>query len=665
MWFYNGIPYMCEPEDIIRRLRDYALLNDRDILREIKVTTNAIMFTCPWHKNGKERKPSCGLIIRQKDKDSMPIGTVHCFGGDTEVFTDRGLIPIKELYNSNKPINIVNGNGEWESVKFSNYGKQKLFKLTISFGGNKYGKVTKDIYCTDEHRWFKLYGRGRNVEVLTKDLLPGDILPTVLTKCKLEKFDVDGLRHGFIYGDGFKNHCEKDCNIGKAVFYTDAKRKVEKYFENVKPYTHPSGKELTAALYKSKFDLTIPPDFSFSDEYILGFLIGYFAADGSFGAGKCAVSSANLEHLTHIRNLCTHLGFMCKEIKSRYRCGFGKFSYIHSFRVHRCSLPDCFDITERFKEKSSNMNYTRWRVVSVEETDLVEDVYCCQTSTGSFLLADNILTGNCFSCGTVATLEEFISNCLGVYDGGKYGAKWLASNFLSIDLGSRPKLDLSNTLSRSSNNTYIPQIEYVSEEELDRYRYIHPYMYHRKLTDDIIEKFDVGYQKDFILDPKNPKCYPIECITFPVKDINGNTLFVARRAIQTKLFHYPDSAIKPIYGLYELQKYAPKDLKEIWICESILNCLSAWRSGHYAVALNGTGSYSQIQDLKKLNYRKFVLALDPDEAGINGCRKIYEALKNEKLITRVLIPKNHDLNDLTDEEINNLQEFYMNEKLTI
>lgn len=348
MWFYNGIPYMCEPEDIIRRLRDYALLNDRDILREIKVTTNAIMFTCPWHKNGRERKPSCGLIIRQKDKDSMPIGTVHCF-----------------------------------------------------------------------------------------------------------------------------------------------------------------------------------------------------------------------------------------------------------------------------------------------------------------------------SCGTVATLEEFISNCLGVYDGGKYGAKWLASNFLSIDLGSRPKLDLSNTLSRSSNNTYIPQIEYVSEEELDRYRYIHPYMYHRKLTNDIIEKFDVGYQKDFILDPKNPKCYPIECITFPVKDINGNTLFVARRAIQTKLFHYPDSAIKPIYGLYELQKYAPKDLKEIWICESILNCLSAWRSGHYAVALNGTGSYSQIQDLKKLNYRKFVLALDPDEAGINGCRKIYEALKNEKLITRVLIPKNHDLNDLTDEEINNLQEFYMNEKLTI
>lgn len=36
-------------------------------------------------------------------------------------------------------------------------------------------------------------------------------------------------------------------------------------------------------------------------------------------------------------------------------------------------------------------------------------------------------------------------------------------------------------------------------KELDRYRYIHPYMYKRGMTDDLIEKFDVGYDPAFKL----------------------------------------------------------------------------------------------------------------------------------------------------------------------
>lgn len=32
---------------------------------------------------------------------------------------------------------------------------------------------------------------------------------------------------------------------------------------------------------------------------------------------------------------------------------------------------------------------------------------------------------------------------------------------------------------------------YIREQELDKYRYIHPYMYERELTDKIIERFDI------------------------------------------------------------------------------------------------------------------------------------------------------------------------------
>lgn len=349
MWVYNSVPYMCEPMDIIQKIRKECLLNGRDILREAKLTTNAIMFTCPWHKNGAEQKPSCGLIIQQKSKDSIPVGTVHCF-----------------------------------------------------------------------------------------------------------------------------------------------------------------------------------------------------------------------------------------------------------------------------------------------------------------------------TCSTIASLEEFISNCFGIFDGGVYGSKWLSSRFLQIDLGSREKLNLSAALSRGrlNNTNDIESSSYITEEELDTYRYIHPYMYQRKLTDDIIDKFDIGYDKSFILDEKNPRCYPIECITFPVRDINGNCLFVARRAIYSKLFHYPDSVSKPLYGLYELNKYAPADLNEVYICESILDSTTIWGYGKYAIALNGTGSATQLRDLQKLKYRRIILALDADEAGVKGCKKIYNALKDTKILIRIKIPNGKkDMNDLTKEEFDNLPQFFMNDNV--
>jgi hypothetical protein len=43
-------------------------------------------------------------------------------------------------------------------------------------------------------------------------------------------------------------------------------------------------------------------------------------------------------------------------------------------------------------------NYTKpidWTVVSVEETDREEEVYCVVSPTGAFTLEDNIFTGNC------------------------------------------------------------------------------------------------------------------------------------------------------------------------------------------------------------------------------------------------------------------------------
>ena len=247
---------------------------------------------------------------------------------------------------------------------------------------------------------------------------------------------------------------------------------------------------------------------------------------------------------------------------------------------------------------------------------------------------------HCFGCGWQGNLPEMISNCFGKDDFGLFGSKWLVKNFISAAIESRQALDLSFSRSKT-----IKHKKYVEEAELDSYRYTHPYMYKRKLTDEIIELFDIGYDKE------------TECITFPVKDENGNCLFVARRSVKTKFFNYPSGAEKPVYGLYELSKIRPYP-DEIIICESMIDCLYFWTIGKYAVALNGLGNDLQFKQLRKMPCRKFILCTDSDEAGMKARKRIRANLKN-KIITEYILPKGRkDANDCTVDELKSLQEVF-------
>ena len=259
-------------------------------------------------------------------------------------------------------------------------------------------------------------------------------------------------------------------------------------------------------------------------------------------------------------------------------------------------------------------------------------------------------TVHCFTCGYTASLEQMISHCFGKDDEGAFGREWLIKNFLTISIENRKDiiLDLQRDNNKIANN-------YITEEELDSYRYYHPYMYKRKLTDEIIEKFDVGFDKHFELKDKFGKVKSVlRCLTFPVRDINGNTLFIARRSVDIKFFHYPEGVNKPIYGLYEL----PKDAKEVIVCEGILDALTCYVYGKPAVALLGLGTEYQYDQLRKLGCRKIITALDPDEAGQKATARLKKALQGNKLVTSYMIPEGKDVNDLTKKEFENLQELF-------
>lgn len=262
-------------------------------------------------------------------------------------------------------------------------------------------------------------------------------------------------------------------------------------------------------------------------------------------------------------------------------------------------------------------------------------------------------TWNCFSCGERGTFELFVAKCFG-YDEPAWGQKWLIDNFVTGETYERP--DIPTIVRPNILNRIKAKINYVSEEELASYRFYHPYMWQRKLTPEIVEKYDVGYQKDFVVfeDPETGYKQTDEVLTFPCRDINGKCLFVSRRSIRGKSFYLPQDIEKPVYGIYELDK----NCNDVVICESVINALTCAAYGINAVALFGTGDEFQYSQLNRLSCRHFILGLDPDKAGAKGSYKLKHALKG-KIITKLLLPFNKDINDLSKEEFFNLKEIYI------
>ena len=274
---------------------------------------------------------------------------------------------------------------------------------------------------------------------------------------------------------------------------------------------------------------------------------------------------------------------------------------------------------------------------------------------------------HCFACGWSGSIEEMVSELFGYNDAGKFGKRWLIKRFNTIEIETRKNImeDFKNDNNTLCSNLYnrgnkrsdrilcgkTRQVKLsdkkeqseITEEELDKYRYVHPYMYERKMDDRVIEIFDVGYDKE------------TECITFPIRDKNGNCLFIARRSVNTKFFSYPQGVEKPLYGLYELYQL-DEFPKEIYICESMIDAITIWtHCDKYAVALNGLGNDLQFSQLNNMPNRTFILATDNDSAGIKARIRLKKYITN-KIIKEIILPSNRkDINECTYNEFENIK----------
>src|SRR3989337_380855 len=123
-----------------------ALLKLADILglQYISASPSWLKASCPFasktHEKGTDYRPSFGIKI---DKQSH----FHCLAGETKIVTWEGILPISSL--AGQTVKLLTSGGEWVEAPIRNYGRQRLYKITLQLNG-----VRRIEYATSQHRWF-------------------------------------------------------------------------------------------------------------------------------------------------------------------------------------------------------------------------------------------------------------------------------------------------------------------------------------------------------------------------------------------------------------------------------------------------------------------------------------------------------------------------------
>lgn len=344
------------------------------------------------------------------EEHKTAVSLINCLTGDTPVLTEDGIFTIDDLMGSSTY--VLNGKGNWVSVDFQQYGEQEVVELQF--------KLNHDIRvkATLGHRWILTNGQTVTTQYLIEN--PDATVPCVLPTPELNPDYDEGLVAGLLFDhdlfqvartlpervfvQSMTENYSLDVNWSKLLSHC---------YQVVPNYQEQNQSQEERTEFRPNFSPSFPSYYR-SSSYLLGFIAGLFAVNGTVTQGSSPSPSFTLssDFLTP---------FQIKYLKGELiQAGILVESVEHDqeqdqlvFDPRSLSLPFFLNTNHRkvwtdFKARSE-FEPLQWTYLGHRPLG-IEPVYCCQElETQSFVLGSGILTGNCVVSDTVDDSMESIS----------------------------------------------------------------------------------------------------------------------------------------------------------------------------------------------------------------------------------------------------------------
>ena len=312
--------------------------------------------------------------------------------GTTKVITrEYGNVEIQTL--AEILASVVNINGEWAKASFHSYGLQPTFNVEFRLNSNS----IKSVECSGKHRWLLEDGRL----VATEGLKRGDKVSFIKApKPKIDDDYVLGVRHGVVYGDGTSTASCKRV-MGYMLRLCGDNRELLRFFDEY-PVTYPPSFEGDPVVmmydgFSKTHDLKHLPSSLESESYLLGFIRGWMAADGSVSKGSQVSLCVDYNGLQWLRLTSERLGFTIQHFKKQpSKTNYGKRRQ-DSFVVYfsRSSMISD-DFLCSWKKANFRSLTSYFKVNDIVSTGESKEVFCAEVpDTNTFVLEMGLVTGNC------------------------------------------------------------------------------------------------------------------------------------------------------------------------------------------------------------------------------------------------------------------------------
>lgn len=331
---------------------------------------------------------------------------LNCLAAETPVLTrEYGVMEIASLEGLR--VHVLDGHDHWVEVEFKAYGEQLLQTVRLTKG-----RQSRVVRATPGHRWPLSEGG----EAVTSELRRGDQISHHTPRKEItdEAEYLRGVQHGVIFGDGSYSY-EAVNYPHRAAQLRLCDESVELHEQYFKGYSYHVSKDVPGDIV-----LGIPASVAWCDlksfpenptqDYLLGFIRGWGAADGSMDKNSGFLISGPATSEQWLRVNGPRVGFYVLSASrladwitgsEKVKEGWRK-TPTFNIRFDRSSIVAEDLLLKKHRDRWFEVSKT-WRVAEVGlPSDTPETVYCAVVpTTRSFVLGSGMLTGNCYHSGPI------------------------------------------------------------------------------------------------------------------------------------------------------------------------------------------------------------------------------------------------------------------------